>query len=211
MPIHHKLKVIHIHIPKTGGTSVNETIFEDILNMKIPSKKVFYGNYINENGYNYEMDHATIHYLKNNAIGYNNNYFKFCYVRNPYSRLVSEYLHCKKYGSRFIVDISSFTNFVIELNNKFSIVMENIEKNHHLVSHYIPQYYFIYNNDNILCIDYVGRFEKINAYWKQIIKKINIKKDLKQSKKKCSGNYNWNNFYINNTLKEIVYNLYSIV
>ena len=53
--------------------------------------------------------------------------------------------------------------------------MENIELNHHLVSHYIPQYYFIYDNDNNCCIDYVARFEEINSYWKQIIKRIKIK------------------------------------
>jgi hypothetical protein len=135
MPINHELKIIHIHIPKTGGTSVNETIFNNSLNMNFPSKKIFYGNYIKKDGFMYEMDHATIDFLQKNAIGYNDNYFKFCYVRNPYSRLVSEYLHCKRYGSRFIVDISSFTNFVMELKEKFSIVIDNIEKNHHLVSH----------------------------------------------------------------------------
>ena len=61
--------------------------------------------------------------------------------------------------------------------------MENIELNHHLVSHYIPQYYFIYDNDNNCCIDYVARFEEINSYWKQIIKRIKIKTELKKIKK----------------------------
>jgi hypothetical protein len=211
MPINHELKIIHIHIPKTGGTSVNESIFNNnTLNMNFPSKKTFYGNYIKEDGCMYEMDHSTINFLKKNAIGYNNNYFKFCYIRNPYSRLVSEYLHCKKHGSRFINDTSSFENYVMELKKKFSIVIDNIEKKHHLVSHYIPQYYFIYNKDKILCVDYVARFEKINAYWKQIIKRAKINNKLKKSNKRCSGNYDWKDYYKNNNIKDIVYNLYII-
>ena len=210
MPVNHNLKVIHIHIPKTGGTSVNQTLFnENELNMKKANKKIFFGNYEHIKNYSYELDHSTIHFLKKNCINYNESYFKFCYVRNPYSRLVSEYLHCKKYHSRFIKDTSTFENFVLELKEKFNFVMENIELNHHLVSHYIPQYYFIYDNDNNCCIDYVARFEKINSYWKQIIKRIKIKTELKKSKKYNSGSYDWKTFY-NEELKDIVYNLYKI-
>ena len=74
----------------------------------------------------------------------------------------------------------------MELKEKFSIVIDNIEEKHHLVSHYIPQYHFIYNNDKILCVDYVGKFDKINEYWKQIIKRANIKNNLKKSNKRYS-------------------------
>jgi hypothetical protein len=123
--------------------------------------------------------------------------------------MVSEYLHCKKHGSRFIKNINTFKNFVLELKEKFNVVMNNIELKHHLVSHYIPQYYFIYDKNNKCCIDYIGRFENINNDWKQIIKRIKIKTPLKRSMKRYSGKYNWRTFY-NKELKDIVYNLYEI-
>ena len=210
MPIHHNLKTIHIHIPKTGGTSVNETIFnKKELDIKKVNKKIFYGNLIHVNNYFYELDHSTINFLKKNHNNYFKSYFKFCYVRNPYSRIVSEYLFCKEKFSRFITNTNTFEDFVLELKEKFNNVMENIELNHWLVSHYIPQYYFIYDNNNKCCIDYIGRFEKINSYWKQIAKRIKIKKNLKRSNVKSSFKYDWRTFY-NEDLKNIIYDLYKI-
>ena len=63
MPVNHNLKVIHI--PKTGGTSVNQTLFnENELNMKKANKKIFYENYEHIKNYSYELDHSTIHFFK---------------------------------------------------------------------------------------------------------------------------------------------------
>jgi hypothetical protein len=209
MPVNHNLNVVHIHIPKTAGTSINNTLFnKNELDIKKVNKRIFYGNWKYKENYFYELDHSTISFLKKECIDYKDLYFKFCYVRNPYSRIVSEYLHCKKHGSRFIKNINSFKDFILELKEKFTFVIDNIELNHHLVSHYIPQYYFIYNN-NKCCMDYIGRFENINAHWKQIIKKIKIKIPLKKSTKRYSGKYDWRTFY-NKELKDIVYNLYEI-
>jgi hypothetical protein len=44
MPVNHNLRVVHIHIPKTAGTSINNTLFKkDELDIrKVNRKKILW-------------------------------------------------------------------------------------------------------------------------------------------------------------------------
>ena len=45
MPIYHNLKAIFIHVPKAGGTSIEETITEiPLYRQKLVNKYNWYGN-----------------------------------------------------------------------------------------------------------------------------------------------------------------------
>ncbi|MBA3705725.1 MAG: sulfotransferase family 2 domain-containing protein, partial [Bacteroidetes bacterium] len=98
MPINHKYEIIFIHIPKTGGTSI-ESFFE----MTQPDNFCFYRwdkdqigfleehkGLSNSEKMNYEPQHYPLEVLKDLVKGYNN-YFKFSFTRNPYTKLLSEY------------------------------------------------------------------------------------------------------------------------
>ena len=93
-------KYIFIHIPKTGGQTIKETLNKQDKNVtNLVKKKLKY----NINNYFYLSN--EYHFTYNELKIYNqktyNNYFKFIFVRNPYDRLYSciQYI---KYNSNII-------------------------------------------------------------------------------------------------------------
>ena len=208
MPIIHSLKTIFIHIPKAGGTSI-ETVLCDfpLFKYSLINKYVWYGN-IKTKEIKYELDHSTMAYLKNNCKYFDNTYFSFAIVRNPYARLVSEYHYCKYKYARFIKEIDNFKDFVLSLKDKFSDIVKNKEKNHLYVSHYLPQYLFTHNYRKIQIVDEIYKLENIEEDWIKICEKLNIDKELIKSEKNASTfKYDYNEYY-DDELRNIVYELY---
>jgi len=90
-------KIVFIHIPKTGGTSI-EKVFWPLSFMK--SEKNLFGGFIND----YENKYQTggLQHLKWYQIFQEigdrkfNDYYKFSIVRNPYDKAVSQYEYLKK-------------------------------------------------------------------------------------------------------------------
>jgi len=114
-------KCIFIHIPKTAGTSVNKALFG------------------NRGG-----GHKSARYYKQIfGVSTYKRYFKFTFVRNPYSRLLSAYnflmdggygeIH-KKWVRENIIEYPTFNDFVIKWLNR-----ENIYKR----CHFFPQTHYI--------------------------------------------------------------------
>ena len=208
MPIIPQLNAIFIHIPKTAGTSIEKVLIDyplDRVQFKADLQK-WWGNLNTDKG-TYELDHSTFAYLENNCKNYNPHFFKFCVVRNPYSRLVSEFHHCKKLGSRFVKNLTNFKSFVYFIRDNFDYILKNEEEKHHLISHYLPQNKFIYVNNDCK-MDLVMKFENINEDWQILCKKININRKLIKDDKYSSGKkYNYKDYY-DDELRNIVYNLY---
>ena len=90
-------------------------------------------------------------------------YFKFSFVRNPYDRLVSEYIFDKKWNKK--TKNMAFKEFLIYLAEQL--------KSQHIFAHYRPQTDFIYYDSNELLVDFVGRFENLIYDWEQVRKKSN--------------------------------------
>lgn len=160
-----------------------------------------------------ELDHVSILYIKsripNNIY---NNMFKFCVVRNPYSRLVSEYFwKIKDDDIRFDIDCKrlSFTQFIKVLNLKFPKLLK---QPHAEVSHYLPQYMFICDKDNNLLVDYVAKLENgLEFALKNVFQKIGLKttKPIKLVKSNTTKTRrkHYSEYYTPET-QNIVYNLY---
>lgn len=129
MPISHEHKAIFVHIPKTGGQSVSK-----MLGIK---KGV-------DNYYNYdsgeERTHFTVHMMPKL------DYYKFAFVRNPYTRIISEYQHRMKNINVFHEPTNYKTNFV-HYCRMLSHRWDKIESvDHFRKSHVIPQHMFVNNS-----------------------------------------------------------------
>jgi len=98
--INHKLKCIFIHIPKTSGTSIKNTL----------------EGFDKEVGY-----HARPQLIEDYNPTVWSNYFKFTFVRNPFDRIYSIYSYYKMGKAITLVNPNklpdTFENFIMDIDN----------------------------------------------------------------------------------------------
>jgi len=149
MPISYKHKFKFIHIPKTGGSSI-EKIFD--LQHK---NNLFQPRFTNQfEGCYFAPQHFT-HALIDHFKPEGKNYFSFTIVRNPYNRIVSEYFYINKnFENKLIMDFSEsdFNDWLDTSLMKFDI------------DHKLPQSSFLdIPVDMILKLENLKEdFEKLN-------------------------------------------------
>lgn len=140
----HKRKVIFVHIPKTGGTSIE---------MRLGMRGL-------SNGYEVVNCIAKQHYRWRNYVKELGNdkfkeYYKFAVCRNPYTRFLSEYYWCEipgmghRHGQSFVEFLGKVEKIVKEKQFKLT-------KYH---DHFIPQWRFVFDNNGVPKLDKVLRFE----------------------------------------------------
>jgi len=199
------VNILFIHIPKTGGTSI-ENYFSSKFNIKLNNTSLF--GYIENNNLknikiNSSLQHITykkiVEYNKEFDINYNNIKI-ITIVRNPYERIISDLF----YFSEINVNFSKEDVFNI-INNRYLVCdNHNISQNYY-DNHNIPQHYFIIDND------------------KEIIKNINILKtetlktdmnNLGYTEFNNNDNVNINKVnyynYLNNKSIELINNFYHL-
>ena len=88
-------------------------------------------------------------------------YFKFTFVRNPWSRLVSEYRY-RDYHKKM-----SFRDFVFNGLPEESSYTDAYR-------HIVPQYDFLYDSAGNQLVDFVGKFETIQKDFDQVCAQLNI-------------------------------------
>ena len=188
--ISHKHKCIFIHIPKTAGTSIESLgIFDDFQNLS--NEKV--------------GGHKTAIEVRNEYSAEFNDYFKFCFVRNPWSRLLSAYIYLKNGGGNvkdkeiaenLLSKYSNFDEFCIGLKND-NLITEII--------HLKPQYEFIYDSEGNALVDYIGKLESIDNDFTIICNKISYTSALRHERKTKHKHYST---YYTEKSKEIVASVY---
>lgn len=88
-------------------------------------------------------------------------YFKFAFVRNPWERLVSEYLH-KKIDKHL-----SLKEFVFE-----GLPEENDFCDKH--RHIIPQSDYLFDSNGNQLVNFIGRFENLQTDFRYICRQLDI-------------------------------------
>lgn len=150
-----RYRCIFIHIPKNGGTSIAQSLFglrcthHDYQRYERVNRRKFLS------------------------------YFKFCFVRNPWDRLVSGFFYLRfgagvenRTGSeQQIVKYNDFHSFVIDW-----LTEDNIRSS----LHFQPQYSFICDGSNRVQMDFVGRMKNIAADFKTIREHLKIEADLQR-------------------------------
>ena len=156
-------KSIFIHIPKAGGISTIKSL---------------YGEKADGIGHR-PYSHFIFVYGEETY----NRYFKFSFVRNPWDRLYSAYKFLKKGG----MDLPD-KNFNEKILSKYDSFEEFVLKwlddtNVDSYDHFIPQYKFLYDENDNLMVDFVGRFENLNEDYEKIREKIGTGEPLKHLNK----------------------------
>jgi hypothetical protein len=184
--INHDLKIIFIHTPKCGGIYIS-TILEKFYGFKpLVSSNLFDNStdnivdkldkiMTNESG-------SVIKYVTNNMDEKSNNsfndYFKFTFVRNPYTKFVSAINYC----CEGFIKTNKKNNIPIESLKELNIklFLENYYNNNYdIINSYIKFHVITSQSEHLLFndikYDFIGKFENLDYDLIQIFKKLNIK------------------------------------
>lgn len=193
MPISHKYKAIFVHIPKTAGTSV-----ERALEIKALDKDSYrHRDEFMIDGVKYALQHYTAEMLmQEEAIQPHwKSYYKFAFVRHPYTRVLSEYFWVK-----------GKTNHGLEFNRKdFKSHLESYYAKIN-TDHKLSQTQYLYSSYNVLLVDKVFRFEQIKTVFEELSGKLKLKSKLEHTQK--SSNSTSYTAELDNDDKYFIYELY---
>jgi hypothetical protein len=171
------LKCIFVHIPKCAGVAVCKSLFG---NLGGGHKTVW----------QYQILFSPAEF---------NGYFKFTFVRNPWDRLVSAYLFLKKGGMnennrRWAAEnLSPYGDFD-------SFVRRGLKRSEILsYLHFRPQYDFVCLKGNQHCLDFVGRYEKLESDFAFICKRLNIESKLVEANRNASRERDYREYYTEET------------
>lgn len=189
--ISHKYKCIFIHVPKTGGTSIEKTsLFDD--QRERTNQDV--GGHSNAMKFKHTFPEEF------------NSYFKFAFVRNPWDRLVSAFFYLGDFGSNE-GDREAAAKYIKKYDKNFHAFCCDFlkEENINNIVHLKPQYGFIYDDQDNILVDFVGKLENIEQDFKFVCSKLGCPYTLKQ---KRTGRHNYYTECYTDETKEIVERVY---
>jgi hypothetical protein len=186
--INHEKKTIFIHIPKTGGSYIGPTLVKyygftcylSLIHKRRPDHDIVCktNEYYKVITNNLEYDNSffnkvlgILSYCKtsiylNEKMNMNeekwNTYIKFCFIRNPYDKLLSGWRHFKILFNRNI-SLYEYLNYYSNKNN-----VSDIEYGHVFMS----QKTQIQDNNGNCGVDIIGRFENLEEDFRFILTKI---------------------------------------
>lgn len=203
--INHEKKAIFIHIPKTAGSYISNVLvkyygFTNYINVLVNKRPdhdiicntnkfpiVLTGNQMYDNSFFNKFIGILKYCQTSDYINEQCNmdsekwksYFKFCFIRNPYFRIISAWKHVKK----IFPNTLSFEQYIRQ--NKYNV--SNIEYGHIFMS----QTTHITNSSGTCGVNMIGRFENLEKDLEIILKKIGIQQIIHNKKKiNSSGNFN---------------------
>jgi hypothetical protein len=149
--VSHKHKFIFIHIPKTGGTSVQKTLMNNanIKRADFTKHEHLHRDLLSKTTFGHE---ALPHKLKS--------YFSFCFVRNPWEKIVSQY-HFNRHW--FGMQNYKFDEYVFAFKRGRRVSAKN--------PYFLP---WITDEKGNVIVDFIGRYENIQEDFNTICDKIGI-------------------------------------
>jgi hypothetical protein len=181
MPISIPHKCIFVHIPKTGGTSMEYALGMHGNEKTIGIKKRSNRDLIQDCIFGQGQQHKAIEEIAKCRPEIMN-FFKFSFVRNPWDKFVSAVLF-------------SGPESQIEENISKNDFKKLSQRNFHDPSHFTPQHKFIYSHGK-LAVDFVGRFENLNKDFSKVCEKLSINKQL-EHRMKVYGKKHYTEYYDN--------------
>jgi hypothetical protein len=175
---------IFIHIPKTGGLSLSQSLF---------------GN--RGGGHRTYFSYFPIYSPEEFQ-----QYFKFAIVRNPWDRLVSAYFFLQEGGVTdtdqqwFKQNLSQYDNFEEFVHGWLT------KQNSYSYLHFIPQHYYVAHRGRIM-IDKVYKLENISSAVADLNTKLGVDISLPHKNKTQGRNSDYREYYTSET-RNIVKRIY---
>lgn len=192
MPYFEDINFLFIHIPKTGGSNI-ENFFFQYLNIK-PTINNILSNNMNLKINNHSLQHMTFKefYDFKDFFKINFNNIKILsVVRNPYDRIISDIFYLK---------FASINNSTIEIEN---IIEKYLNSNHLYDNHKLEQYKFLIDdNDKINNDIIIFKSESLNKQMEDL--------GFPEFKTFCNFNYSNKNYmkYLTNKSIKMINNYY---
>lgn len=191
MPVSDELNLIFIHIPKNAGTSIYKTYFDDGT-----GRGRFFGHH-NWNKYSNQITNKW------------KSYTTFSVVRNPWDRVVSNYVYARKEESYWHnainpekSEMGKHFDYDTLKSKSFSEAVEIIDELEH--QGWRPQYPYICDGDLNIKVDYVIKMEKLDEGMKEMFEEENIDVEYEMSEKNVTrGNRNCENWYDEKTRRKV--------
>jgi len=193
---------LFIHIPKTAGTSIREVLspyggHSGIINFLARRLEKKSPQIVRSLGWDSTRtyDAHTTYLQVSEILGKNkmSSLFKFAFVRNPYARLYSFYLHILAHPEHlWYKKINAYGSFKQMLYN-LDEVQEPTQKS------------YVIDEDGKLITDFIGRLENIEEDFKYICSKIDI--DYHLPKRNSRKHKHWSEVYDQEDYK-LAYNFY---
>lgn len=167
LPVYKKHRLIHIHIPKTGGTAI-EAQFDALGDLTCGSEGWF--GVEQRDGRWYEFQHLSMTELQTLSHSQYADFESFAVVRNPYHRLLSDYTwrrHIQKaYPSAAIPAFASFDAFIQsiprDINTCWNAYVNNANREDaNFLIHVRPQYHYIAKYDELNGLNHILTFERL--------------------------------------------------
>jgi hypothetical protein len=193
----HKKKFLFIHIPKTAGTSLREVLschaagpgFLNFLSRRITRLSPGLGQRF---FYRWRTFEPHLHFSEAQDLLPSRELescFKFCFVRNPYERLVSFFRHIEKHQThpyhQRIKNWGGFPGLVEHLG-------ELAEPS---------QFSYTLNRERIPALDFVGRLENIDRDYEIVAGRLGLEVQLPHRNANPGGR--WRDFYTEELRREV--------
>ena len=174
-----KMDVLFVWIPKAAGSS----IYRALKNSRYKCRRLLnkekdgiihfpYTDFDNKGAVTFA--HTSIDALFDKDIIHKDffeNAFKFCFVRNPWDRLVSLFFY-REFHKKY----DSFQQFCLDFKDK---EIEPIGLyNSRLNSQFNDQLSWIIGKNGRLLVDFIGRYERLEDDFRKICRIISIRKSL---------------------------------
>ncbi len=189
--------LVYLKTPKVACSSILLTISE------------YYGVKVNPSIHYDNFWHVQRGKLNKNSA----NYYKFTFIRNPFDRLVS----CYKSKILLPYNLKQPPHFnapyfsTIQPNSSFADFVQSIANIPDFMAdqHFKSQYAILYDKNKLL-VDWIGRFENLEADWAELAKKYNFKPDLAyhNSSHNVENTYQDYRLYYTKELADMVYKRY---
>ncbi|BDX04507.1 sulfotransferase family 2 domain-containing protein [Planctobacterium marinum] len=184
-------RFIFVHVRKSGGTSIRDSVeklsnpINKSLGAKVKSRFLKLERDHRKYAYRFHEDINTVKQLMPDETF--KSYFKFAFVRNPWSRLASEYEYIRRtpeHGRHAKLKQMEFSDF---------IKYQSRRKDAHQIN-------MLTDKNGNLQLDFVGKFENLANDWKTVTDQLGIE-NIALPHRNNAGIKNYDSYYTPETEK----------